>query len=354
MPQEKLEVKHKRLEDTLVATRRLNVKSRNELTEALIEVKSQLSEENIAGPGFCIIRFVTSVTEGYDAELGFPVREAVEKGEVKTRTLPGMDVLSLVHRGTAEDLGRSYGNLFGYAYERGLISDEFCLEVYPDSDEEGSGIEIQFVVHNWSDLLAENLARVLGINAIHEVMEGIDELSFESTTEERFHWVKGAIERLEGLASEEEIYDVVSSCAHVFPRGQIEKLKAVFDEVKARTGDGLAAVDAVIDFMGKDPGWGERPRREGTVVYSSKKPRDPEGYEKAETDLERRKAYCFCPLVREHLDGGMPVSFCYCGAGWYRQQWEGAIGKPVRVEIVGSILKGDSLCEFAIRLPEDL
>ena len=290
----------------------------------------------------------------YDAEVGFPVSKTVRKGNVTTRTLPGMDVLSLVHGGSLEDLGKSYGTLYAYAYEHGLISDEFCREVYLDSDGEGSGIEIQFVVHNWAELLAENLARVLGVKEKDQVMRGADELTFESTVRERFLWAKGAIERLRGLADEEQSYDIVSSCAHVFPRGQIEKLRAVYEEEKARTGDALEAVDRVIEFMGEDPGWGESPRREGLVIFSSKKPRDPEGHEKAENESERRKAYCFCPLVREHLDGEMPVSFCYCGAGWYRQQWEGTLGRPVRVEIVRSILKGDDLCEFAIRLPEDL
>jgi hypothetical protein len=43
----------------------------------------------------------------------------------------------------------------------------------------------------------------------------------------------------------------------------------------------LRAVDAVIDFMGEDPGWGERPLWEGHVIYSSKAPRDPKGYASA-------------------------------------------------------------------------
>jgi predicted hydrocarbon binding protein len=50
----------------------------------------------------------------------------------------------------------------------------------------------------------------------------------------------------------------------------------------------------------------------------------------------------------------MSITFCFCGAGWFRQQWEGAIGKPVRIEVVKSVLKGDDVCQFAIHLPEDL
>ncbi len=90
------------------------------------------------------------------------------------------------------------------------------------------------------------------------------------------------------------------------------------------------------------------------TIYTSKKPRDPKKHEAAKDDVERRKAYCYCPLVRDHIDQGMPANFCYCGAGWFRQQWETAIGKPVTVEIVKSVLKGDDVCQFAVHLPEDL
>ncbi len=349
---------YKRLSETLVATVRRELKNREEVRAELAEVRGAVPEEAIAGPGFCIFRFVSSVEEGYDAEVGFPVAEpfkpSAETG-VATRVLPAMDVLSYLHRGPREDLGKHYRTLYGYASDHGLISDEFCREVYldPDVDDEGA-IEIQFVIHGWNELLATNLEGVLGEGVGKTVMRGADGLTVDSTAADRFEWVKGAMESLEGLATEEQRYEVLSKCAHVFPPSQIGKLRAVYQETRDRTGDVDEAVDAVIAFMGEDPGWGERPRREGRVIHSSKKPRDPDGYEKAENALEKRQAYCFCPLIRGHLEEGMPVAFCYCGAGWYRQQWEGAIGRPVTVEIVKSLLKGDDLCEFAILLPDDL
>jgi effector-binding domain-containing protein len=351
----KLHIEHKKIGETLAATVRRNLKNREEVHAVLRELRQLIPEEHLAGPPLCIINFVTSFEEGFDAEVGFPVTQALETGLGETRVLPAMEVLSCIHRGPVEDLRESYRRLYGYASEHGLISDEFCREVYLDPGLDGEGgIEIQFVTHKWNELLAENLARVLGEAAEQQVMQGSEALTVESLVEERFRWVRGAMERLEGLADEQDRHDVLSRCAHVFPASQIEKLRAVYEEAKDRTGEAREAVDAVIAFMGEDPGWGERPRREGNVIYSSKKPRDPEGYEKAPNRLEKRKAYCFCPLVREHLEEGMPITFCYCGAGWYRQQWEGTLGRRVTVEIVRSLLKGDDLCEFAIRLPDDL
>ena len=345
-----MDIEHKKLKETIVATVRRTVKQRAEIPDVLDELAQEVPEEAIAGAPFCIFQFVTSVQDGYDVEIGFPVTHRVEIGDLKSRVLPAMDVLSIVHRDSPEKLGETYGKLYGYAEEHGIISDEFCREVYLDT-----GVEIQFVIHRWNDRLARNLDRVLGQEVKQVVMQGSDRLGIESSADDRFRWVKGMVERLNGLADEPQKYDILSSCAHVCPPGQITKLKTVYEEAKTSTQDAMQAVDAVLDFMESDPGWGgERPLRDGYVIYSAKNPRDPKGYQDAKDALERRRAYCYCPLVRNHMGQGMPITFCYCGAGWYRQQWEGVIGRSVTVEIVKSVLKGDEVCQFALQLPEDL
>ena len=120
----------------------------------------------------------------------------------------------------------------------------------------------------------------------------------------------------------------------------------------ANHGDEHQALDAVIAFMDADPGWGTTPVREGNTLRIIKQPANRPAYEKAETHEERRRAYCFCPLIRDHLDDGISPTFCNCSSGWFRKQWEGATGKPVRVEIVRSLLKGHDACEFLVHIPE--
>ncbi len=348
-------IQHKRLEGALVATQRLALKDREQLPEILEELQQRIPPAHIAGPPFCTFQFVTSVQDGLDATVGFPVTQAVDRGPLTTQALPSVEVLSLVHRGPIAKLREAYGQLYGYTSERGIISDEFCREVYWNwADADDVEVELQFVVHDWNGLLARNLERVLGADVRQQVMQGVEALTVESRVAERFCWVKGALERLEGLAGERDWYDVLSGCAHVFPSGQVDKLRQVYLEARSQAADPLAAVDAVIAFMGEDPGWVEAPSREGYTIYGAKKPANPAAYEKAQTEADKRKAYCFCPLLREHLDEGMPSQFCYCGSGWYRQQWEGAIGRPVRIDIVKSVLRGDDVCQFAIHLPDDL
>jgi effector-binding domain-containing protein len=356
MSLEELGIEHKTFEDTLVAAIRANVRSRDELFPILDRLTEAIPGEYVAGPAFCTFQFISSYEEGFDAEICMPVTRAVESGEVQTRLLPSLEVLSLVHEGPIANLRESSGKLFGYAAEHALISDEFYREVYLDlSDPEKSRIEVQFVIHNWNRLLAENLGRVLGRDAQQTVMEGSEALGLESNIDERYAWVRGAMDRLDGLASDEQRFEIVSRCAHIFPKEPIERAGQVYRTARAKVDDPLLAIDAVIEFMDRDPAWGIRPVREGYTIYATKNPRDPKGYAEAQTAAERRRAYCFCPLIRDHLeDGTLSDTFCYCSSGWERQQWEGAIGQPVRVEVVKSLLRGDDCCQFAIQLPVDL
>jgi effector-binding domain-containing protein len=355
MSLKELGIEHQQFGETLIATTRLTIQKRAELLAVLERLAQDVPGEVIAGPAFAIFHFVSSVKDGSDVEVGFPVNRAVETAQVKTRLLPALEVLSLRHAGPLETLRESYAKLYGYTSAHGLISDELGREVYLDlRDPENCVVDLQFVVHNWNALLARNLPRVVGADGRAAVMEGSDAIGIEAPLDDRFQWVKQALERLDGLADEHQKYDVLSSCAHVFPAEQVAKLTAVYEEAHKRTRDGLQAVDAVLAFMDDDPGWPEGSRREGRIIYAAKSPRDPQAYEKAQSEAEKKQAYCFCPIVRNHLDQGMPTSFCYCGAGWYRRQWEGAIGRPVAIEIVKSILKGDDVCQFAIHLPDDL
>ena len=350
-----MSIKYKQYPPTLAATMRRVVQKRAEIKTALDILALEIPADKVAGPPFCIFNFITSVKEGYDVTLGFPITHVIETGNLKPQLLPEMEVLSIIHRDSLEKLDETVGAVFAYAKQYALISDEFYREVYlGEADPDGPGTEVHFIVHNWNHKLTAGLERVLGPEACETIMQGSEKLEIESGVDDRFEWVKGMLERLGEVADEHQKSDIVSGCAHVFPQSQIDKLTVVFREAKFRTGDPLQAVDAVITFMEEDPGWAGGGVRNGHTVYTGKKPRDPKAYAEAKTDLERRQAYCFCPLVRTKMDQNMPVDFCYCGSGWFRQQWEGATGKPVTIEIVKSVLRGDEKCEFAIHLPEDL
>jgi len=66
--------------------------------------------------------------------------------------------------------------------------------------------------------------------------------------------------------------------------------------------------------------------------------------------------YCHCPRVRELIITGgesFSTTYCYCGAGFYKEIWEHILQRPVRVEVLESVLGGDDLCRIAIHLSPD-
>ena len=304
------------------------------------------------GPAFWIRYFVNSYTEGFDAEICLPVAEPFASGEIVSRRLPKMEVLSKTLTGEMDQLGKIYQGLFACQSEFGLITDEFCVEVLHSADPQVGPIEVLFVRHPWEELFEENITGVLGEEARQTIIGESDQILLESSQADRFEWVKGCVDRLDQVSDDLQRYEILSTCSHVFPRSQAEKMREIYLQAVGEGAGLVEAVDAVVAFMKEDAGWRPNITREGRVLYNTKNPSNPEAYAKATTDLERKQAYCFCPLISQQIEDGMSDSFCYCSSGWERKQWEVALGQPVRIEVVKSLLKGDLECQFAIHLPE--
>jgi effector-binding domain-containing protein len=334
---------HKRLDDILIVSHRYQMQEREELPVRLEELRRQC-EEYIAGPAFAIYYWDTGL-EGLDTEVCFPVTRPVETAEIKSRMLEGGEVFAMRHYGSHDKLVESYREMGRRLVEHGLNAENTSREIYLEfhpSNPEANVTEVQVFFVNWQKRLAENLKRVLAEDASQEVARGSDEITLQSGADERVNWVKGAMGRLDEVADEEQKFEILSRCAHIFSPRRIERVKAVYQ----RNRD----VDEVLEAMREDPEWYEGPVREGDVLYVTKVPRNPEGYEAAADEAERRMHYCHCAIARNNLDQ-IPPTFCFCAAGWYRQIWEGILDKPVRVEILKSLTAGDDICQFAIHLP---
>lgn len=95
--------------------------------------------------------------------------------------------------------------------------------------------------------------------------------------------------------------------------------------------------------------------REGNTLYTTKIPYDPARY-LAETDETKRRYYaCHCPFVREAILRGetdISANWCYCSGGFVKYPYEVILGRELRVDLLQSVLKGDSVCRFAIHLDE--
>lgn len=108
----------------------------------------------------------------------------------------------------------------------------------------------------------------------------------------------------------------------------------------------------VVDFVAANPEI-QSAVQTGDTLYTTKIPYDPARY-LSETDPVRKRYYaCHCPFVREAILRGetdLSPNWCYCSGGFVKHPFEVILGRELRVTLLESALKGDSVCRFAIHL----
>ncbi|MGB7537936.1 MAG: hypothetical protein WBM17_05320 [Anaerolineales bacterium] len=107
--------------------------------------------------------------------------------------------------------------------------------------------------------------------------------------------------------------------------------------------------DEVLEFVKSDPEM-EGGRREGDSIYITKIPYNAVRYLQ-ETDPRLKRYYaCHCPLVRQALLDGRPVSpdVCHCSLG-HASHYLAGIGRTFRGEVLESAVRGDLRCRFVFR-----
>lgn len=341
---------HKTIPETLVAgfSFRSGYEELRKLIPANLEKLGTLIRESICGPAMVLLDYGV-YSDAAHVEAAYPVTSAVEKEGIRIRTLGPAEVLSVTHHGSHEDLSESYKKLYGFMREHGEPGTSYGREIYTrvsHASPEENVTELQAVIHGWQGRFIENAQRVLGEKAAQAVSEGHESLfTLRSSKDEKMTWIKNAMEKLDTVANTGQKFNILSCCAHEFSDMRIAQLRDIYE----KTG----SVDEVLEFIRNDYDWYEAPRREGDAIYVTKIPYNRKAYEEAKTRDEKRKSYCHCSLVRDYLDSGISHTFCYCGTGWYRQIWEGVLGRPVTIEILKSLVKGDDTCDFAIHIPRD-
>jgi hypothetical protein len=198
-----------------------------------------------------------------------------------------------------------------------------------------------------------------------KILADSETLSDDSSRAQIIDWTRLAMERLEsreGLARSREI---LTACSCSYPHEKLADLA-----VRYAVGGDLVEVHALLqarfdeylrDKLSLEPELIEEIRHQGMGlaghleddrIVATKIPAS--GNLRAwfaEKDPDRRRSlYCHCPRVREAASnpGSLPEFYCYCGAGFYQGIWETILDRPVRVELLSSVLSGDEVCRVAI------
>jgi effector-binding domain-containing protein len=85
---------------------------------------------HLAGPPFRLHSDTEYRENDANFEACFPVRQRKAIDGIDVRELPGGICVSLVHKGSYDDLGRSYAKVFDYLNEKGHQAEIPTREVY--------------------------------------------------------------------------------------------------------------------------------------------------------------------------------------------------------------------------------
>ena len=339
----------KHFDDAVVMSRRYRVPAGKR--DAVLEKVGQFIEESGKDekrPLTVVLDWGTIFDNQYDIEICRPVKRKSSGKGLSTKTLQGGDAFTLTHTGSPDGMKEKYQKLIEHMRARGLRTWESGREIYHVFDSthpERNQVEIVSMIHDWTGMLKSGLERVAGRNVADKVMAEALGFTYETKHPERKRWVGEMVERMDSLLDEKQKYEVLSCCADKFPVERIKNLRGIFERNHS--------VDEVLAAVQADRYWYAHPKREGNLIIETKLPYDEEAHAKAKTDEERRKAACHCSMIRDNMDGLSPT-YCYCGAGWYRQLWEGVLGRQLEIDLVKTVVRGDDVCQFAIHLPPDL
>lgn len=116
----------------------------------------------------------------------------------------------------------------------------------------------------------------------------------------------------------------------------------------------MELTDEVFAFLTEEPHmqWGSHNGRKGIVI--TKVPYRPAQYLHAEDSRMKRYYACHCPLVREAILRGEPVSqeVCYCSLG-HASHFLAGLNLPHTGEVLQSAVMGDDRCRFIFYLPDE-
>jgi predicted hydrocarbon binding protein len=174
------------------------------------------------------------------------------------------------------------------------------------------------------------IARVLisevGEDAAREIME--DANRFRSMTKKnRAEYIRHLIRRMKEVIGVPRTYSILLSCGQKCCSANTRN-KALELFRKSKT------LDEFIDRLNEhNLGGGRLQLRNKTTITG--------GYDR-----------CYCSMVRHASTPFKDKTYCQCSTGWYKQLFETALGRPVEVTLLQSIISGSETCEFEIKLKE--
>jgi hypothetical protein len=183
--------------------------------------------------------------------------------------------------------------------------------------------------------LKKTIERIAGKTVSKTVMQGCEQLTKSSSKKTIALWVRDAIRRLDSTVNENTRRQIMENCG----RNCASINKRVIESAKTRRKK-FKNLDTFLEAEQRKPMKGTRLYREGTILYQYYTPQ-------AFTQPMR----CYCSLLRElPKETSVSKTYCHCLKAFVQNLWESVLEQPVKVELLQSVVSGDSECKFAIHL----
>ncbi len=174
-----------------------------------------------------------------------------------------------------------------------------------------------------------------GKKVSEKVMEGSEKIANSADRSKISLWLKGAIDRLDDAITAEKCRQIMTACGY----NCIAHNKGLAQGLKTRR-QKHATEEDFLKAEVKKPVKGIRLELQGKTLIQ---------YYTPHTYGTPRR--CFCGLMMALPDGVyISPTYCQCSRGFVEKYWEGALGRPVRVEVKETAITGADECKFIVHL----
>ena len=179
------------------------------------------------------------------------------------------------------------------------------------------------------------IEQLAGKTVATKVMEGSEQITEKIDKGKTADLVKNAIQRLDALVDEKTRIQIMQNCGY----NCAKKNSKVIERAVARRKK-FASINEFLDAEQQKPMKGTRLTREGDILYQFYTPQ-----------AFTRPMRCYCGLLRGlPRDESVSKTYCHCSRGFVEKYWASVLGKPVKVDLLQSVVCGDRECKFAIHL----
>lgn len=113
--------------------------------------------------------------------------------------------------------------------------------------------------------------------------------------------------------------------------------------------------DEVFDYLKERPAYYRAPGKD--AIIHDRSPFNTRKFLETTDPVMKRYHFCHCPWVREAIKDGsaaIDTSFCNCSAGFGKLVWDAVFEQPVEIFTIESVLAGNDVCRFVIKIPDDI